>query len=66
VVEDSVPVHFIECKSSGRVQSPSLRYLKIRFPAVPATQVTLDEDVDLITKDGIRICSAHLFLKNLV
>jgi uncharacterized protein len=66
VEEESVPVHFIKCKSSGRVQSPSLRYLKLRFPAVPATQVTLDEDVDLITKDGIRICSAHLFLKDLI
>jgi predicted AAA+ superfamily ATPase len=66
VVEDSVPVHFVECKSSGRVQNHSLRYLKLRFPAVPVTQVTLDEDVDLITKDGIRICSAQLFLKDLV
>jgi predicted AAA+ superfamily ATPase len=66
VIEDQVPMHFVECKSSGKVQSPSLRYLKLRFPAVPATQVTLEEDVDLTTKDGIRICSAHLFLKDFI
>ena len=66
VVENNLPLHFIECKSSGKTQSPSLRYLKLRFPSVPATQVTLDSDVDLITRDGIRICSAHLFLRDLV
>ena len=66
IIEDNTPVHFIECKSSGKAQSPSLRYLKVRFPSVPATQVTLDEDIDLETKEGIHICSANLFLKDLV
>jgi len=66
IMEDNTPVHFIECKSSGKAQSPSLRYLKVRFPSVPATQVTLDKDVNLETKEGIHICSANLFLKDLV
>jgi len=66
IMEDNTPVHFIECKSSGKAQSPSLRYLKVRFPSVLATQVTLDKDVDLETKEGIHICSANLFLKDLV
>ncbi len=66
VLEDNKPVHFIEAKTSGKVQSPSLRYLKRKFPSVTATQVTLDKAVDLVTKDGIRICSAHLFLGDLV
>lgn len=66
IMEDNTPVHFIECKSSGKAQSPSLRYLKVRFPSVPATQVTLDKDVDLETKEGIHICSANLFLKDLI
>ena len=66
LVEDERPTHFIECKSSGKDASLSLRYLKKRFPSVPATQVSLDPDVDLVTKDGIRICSAHLLLKELV
>jgi predicted AAA+ superfamily ATPase len=66
VLGDNNPIHFVEAKSSGKVQSPSLRYLKLRFPSVTATQVTLDKSVDLVTKDGIRICSAHLFLGDLV
>ena len=28
--------------------------------------MTPDPDVDLITKEGIRLCSAHLFLDDLV
>jgi len=66
IMEDKAPVHFIECKSSDKAQSTSLRYLKARFPSVSATQVTLDKDLDLVTKDGIQICSAHLFLKDLI
>jgi uncharacterized protein len=66
IVEDGVPTHFIECKSSGKAQSASLRYLKSRFPAVSAIQVTLDKALDVTTKDGIRICSANLFLKSLI
>ena len=66
LIEDENPVHFIECKLSGKSLSPSLRYLKVRFPSVKATQITLEKDVDLMTKEGIRICSAHKFLTNLV
>jgi hypothetical protein len=65
-MERASPVHFIECKTSAREVSQSLRYLKTRFPGVEATQVVLDKDVDLLTKDGIRLCSAHLFLKDLI
>jgi len=35
-------------------------------PRQQAIQLTLDEDMDLMTKEGIRICSSHLFLKDLV
>ena len=66
IVENSKPIHFIECKTSGKTQSLSLRYLKERFPDVPATQVTLDADLDVLTKDDIHICSADKFLANLV
>ena len=66
VMEEDVPVKFIECKISSRDVSPSLRYLKARFPNVEATQVVLDKNIDLVTKDGIRLCSAHLFLKDLI
>ena len=66
LTEDGKPVLFAECKTSNKRVSSSLNYLKKRFPNVPAFQVTLDEDVDLLTKEGIRICSAHLFLKDFV
>ncbi|MDY6987623.1 MAG: ATP-binding protein [Thermodesulfobacteriota bacterium] len=66
VVEDGQPIHFVECRKSGKDLSRSLRYLKVRFPSVEATQVLLEKDVDLVTKEGIRICSAHLFLDQFV
>ena len=66
IVEDQHPVHFIECKTKEKEASSALRYLKIRFPAVTATQLVLEADMDLVTKDGIRVCSAHRFLKELI
>jgi len=67
IVEDGNPLHFVECKKkSGRNISRSLNYLKTRFPFVQATQVSLEDDIDLITKENIRICSAHLFLSGYV
>jgi predicted AAA+ superfamily ATPase len=66
ITEDGTPIHFIESKISGKDASLSLRYLKNHFPFVTATQIVFDEDVDVITKDGIRICSAHSFLKDLI
>jgi len=66
VVEEGKPIHFIECKKSGKNLSRSLRYLKLRFPSVRSTQVVLEGDMDLVTKEGIRICSAHLFLSDFV
>lgn len=62
IVEDGKPVHFVECKTSGKSLSPSLRYLKVRFPSVTATQVSLEKDIDVVTKEGIRICPANNFL----
>lgn len=67
IVEDGNPLHFVECKKkSGRDISRPLNYLKTRFPSVQATQVSLEDDIDLTTKEGIRICSAHLFLSEFV
>jgi predicted AAA+ superfamily ATPase len=67
IVENGKPVYFIECKKAAdKDASPSLRYLKARFPSVDAIQVILETDLDVVTKDGIRICTAHRFLNNLV
>jgi len=65
ITENGKPIHFIESKLSGKDLSPSLRYLKKHFPFVTATQIVLDENMDVVTKEGIRICSAHFFLKDL-
>jgi len=66
IVEDGKPIHFVECKISGKSISRSLRYLKVRFPSVMATQVSLEKDKDVLTKDGIRLCSANNFLGTFV
>jgi len=66
VMERNAPVSFVECKTSAGEISRSLRYLKTRFPGVEAIQVVLDRDIDVLTKDGIRLCSAHLLLKDLI
>jgi hypothetical protein len=67
IMEGKRLVHFIECKSFGKEASPSsLCYLKARFPSASAVQVGLDKDVDIMTKEGVRVCSAQLFLKDLV
>ena len=67
IVEDGKPLHFVECKKkSGRNISRPFNYLKTRFPSVQATQISLEDDMDLIIKEGIRICSAHLFLSEFV
>jgi predicted AAA+ superfamily ATPase len=66
IVENRLPIHFIECKTAEKEVSPALRYLKVRFPSVTSTQVVLEGDLDLVTKDGIRLCSADRFLKDLL
>lgn len=66
MVEKGRPVQGIECKLKDKDPSLSLRYLKKRFPEMSGTQVVLETDLDLMTKEGIRICSAHRFLNDLV
>jgi hypothetical protein len=55
-----------EVAANEKQASPALRYLKIRFPYVVAIQLVLETDMDLVTKDGIRVCSAYRFLKELI
>lgn len=64
ILKDGAPVHFIECKLSSKDVSPALRYLKQRFPSVKACQIYFENGRDLITKDDIRICPAHDFLRD--
>jgi predicted AAA+ superfamily ATPase len=62
LLKEGRPFHFVECKKTGKEINPALRYLKLRFPNVRATQISLEREVDLITKDDIRMCSAYKFL----
>ena len=66
IVENGKPSQFIECKQADADVSPSLRYLKERFPAVDATQVVFETEKDIVTKEGIRVCPGHVFLKEYV
>ena len=66
ILEEDVPLRFIECKTSQRGQSRSLRYLKKRFPQVEAIQVNRTGKEDLLDRDGIRSLPAHKFLAGFV
>jgi predicted AAA+ superfamily ATPase len=66
MTENGRPTQFIESKIRGRDAGLALKYLKKKFPSAAATQVTLENDLDLMTKDGIRICPAFRFLGELV
>ncbi|MEW6077591.1 MAG: hypothetical protein AB1724_07260 [Thermodesulfobacteriota bacterium] len=48
------------------LQSTYGLFPKQRFPSVSAIQLTLDDRPDVLTKDEIRICPAHLFSNELV
>ena len=66
ITEDGEPIYFIECKKNSKKVDRPLYYLKVRFPDVKAVQVVLENDIDLISKDDIRICSAYIFLAEFV
>ena len=66
ITEDKKPIYFIECKKNDQKISRPLYYLKTRFPDVKAIQVILENDVDLVSKDDIRICSSHRFLNEFI
>ncbi len=64
VVEKGRPLCFIEAKNADTEAHPGLRYLKQRFPEIPAIQTVLETNNDVLTKDGIRIMPACRFLGN--
>jgi predicted AAA+ superfamily ATPase len=67
IMDKNKPIHFIECKRSpDKHPALSLKYLKARFPKVNATQVSFEDRPDVMTKEDIRMCPAHVFLAELV
>lgn len=66
LVEDGLPLQFIECKTARKGRRVALKYLKQRFPEAKAIQVDMTTQDDLLDKEGIRLVSALKFLKELV
>jgi predicted AAA+ superfamily ATPase len=66
IMENGAPVRFIESKLRYKSVSRSLKYLKARFPEVDAVQVVMNDDVDVVTKDGIRVVVASKYLDTIV
>lgn len=64
--QDAKPVLQVECKSSDREVSPALRYLKARFPAARAWQVSAAGGRDYLSREGIRVAPAIELLAGLV
>lgn len=60
------PIGFVECKLGDAPVSAGLRYLVARFPAVPAWQVSPAGTKDYLSAEGIRVCPAHILLRQLV
>ena len=66
ISEDESPVMLVECKKRRKLVNPALRYLKKKFPAADAWQVSLDLKDDVIDKSGIRHFGAEVLLNKLV
>ena len=66
IMEDSKPLQFIECKTSRRGSSRSLRYLKGHFPQAEALQIDLTGKDDMLDRNNIRIQPTVHFLANLI
>ena len=60
------PVGFVECKSGDAPVTDGLRYLVARFPGVPAWQISAGGKKDYVSAEGIRVCPAHVLLRQLV
>lgn len=66
VTEDLRPILFVECKLADRDIDRPLRYLKARFPAADAVQISLAGRRDYRTDEGVRAMPAVGFLRTLV
>src|SRR3990167_4738692 len=66
VVSGKKPILFIECKWNDAPLSPSLKYMKERFPNGEAWQISAIGKKNYISELGIRVCPAIEFLATLV
>jgi len=66
LVERREPIQLIECKWADAPVARGLRYLKERFPAAAAFQISATGNRDYVTPQQIRVCHALELLKHLV
>jgi len=66
IVEGKTPRRLVECKWADDEVSRGLKYLKVRFPDAEAWQISATGQRDYVTPEGIRVCPALPFLKNLI
>lgn len=66
VTETQQPVAFIEAKVGANTPSQTLLYLKKRFPAAKAFQISLTDDREQQARGGIHLMPARKFLSLLV
>lgn len=66
VVEGRKPKLFVECKWSDAPVERGLRYLKVRFPACDAWQISAIGTKDYVTDENIRVAPAMKLLATLV
>jgi len=59
-------IGFVECKWDDAEVSSSLRYLRQRFPSVPAWQISAVGKKDFETADAIRVAPGVALLRQLV
>lgn len=56
----------IECKKEGRDISPHLNYLKAKFPESKALQLSMNPNLDFVSKGGVQVMPIWKFLKELI
>ena len=66
IVENRRPRLLVECKWEDAEPDRNLRYLKARFPAAEAWQLSAVGRKDYQTRDGIRVAPALALLKTLI
>lgn len=66
IIVKKKPVQLIECKWNDAPISPGLKYLKLRFPACEAFQISAIGQKDYIGELGIRVCPAIKYLMDLI
>jgi predicted AAA+ superfamily ATPase len=66
VMEGRRPIRFVECKWDDAELQKGLGYLHERFPHCDAFQISAVGKKDYVTPDGIRVCPALGFLRELV